>query len=641
MTQKKHIFISHAGADVKVKNQDGKEILHPALSRLINSIDANIFLSSDPKRGLGSADKLLPAIQEHVKQADVCLVFVTDNFLRSHYCIYELCLIQALNKKEVHFFYANEAVRQSMPEGLGDNASLFHYLSAGTDEIIKHIFAKRSQLSVLLKKVLPEFEAFLQYMAGNDSAFSLTPCSKPYIGQTGKEREAINGYLESIGIRRMAASNIYSKKELAAHVNNAHDVYCVSTTGAGLLKSLKEDILPKALLKEGFVFHMLIPPRDSQFCNDVAKAECSLFQDNEIINIQNKKRIYNEYEASIQYLNEAYLKAQMLSNGEVKGKILIHNSLTLLRQTILITEESDTIWGWLSATMPPLRSIDSPDILFECSTTGKKKQLGQVVLEHCRCLAEMAGEGYPVNGHTLVEDIEDANDMHLIDAAPYETYWLSLFENAMPADPEGLTLIEIAAQHPLTDGRTPNKEFAARLDEAIRIYRQLKAADNKRIVKLYVPGSQHCENEQCDTISLSEAGITYLRNQLTESEQRDILSDEETNIKYMKQHGVYNSMDECYVASCVFKDMLSTYNYKGGQLLCICSPNQVMRKTFIYLRYGIEAMCYSAPVPGKIMFHNPVKEYFISLRNIIYNCSDWQNVTNEQYQLSRSTRKPK
>ena len=91
----------------------------------------------------------------------------------------------------------------------------------------------------------------------------------------------------------------------------------------------------------------------------------------------------------------------------------------------------------------------------------------------------------------------------------------------------------------------------------------------------------------------------------------------------------------------IYKELLSVYKCKEGQIICVCSPNQVMRKTFIYLRYGIEVMCHSVPIPGKMMYHNPVWEYFGSLYKAVYSNNDWQNPENDQFIESRKSRSPR
>ena len=661
---RKQIFFSHSGPDVLLKEQEVNR-LQPDLNKFVEGIEsrAEVFISSDPKRGLGSGDDLLLEIKKHLGKSDMFLVFITDNFLRSPYCIYELYLIKSFYRgKEVHYFYANETIENKM-RVLGDSEKVYHVLSKGVGDIINSILAKKSLLCTLLKdeKTQRNFAAFLKFMAGEDPKYPHTPCIKPYIGQSAEERKDINGYVERVGIKRIASSGLYTKEELKNRMVNSDEVFCVATTGASLLKILKEDILPQALRNEKFVFHMILPARDSDFCNEVAEVECK--KCGNVVVDQNKRRIFNEYEATIQYLNEAYLLAveQNQDKNKALGKILLHNSHTLLRQTILLTKSADTIWGWLSITMPPSRTVANTGILFECKNTSKdgeekgkemidgedkdkNETFGMAVLNHCKSFLEYEKEGYEINGYTEVQDIESAmenrNELRLKDVSINMAYWRSLYHEAQAANPAGPTLIEIAAQHPLENGITPGIEFTARLDEAVRIYRQLKMENNQQVVKMFVPGSIHCENGRCDTIELSQAGIEYLKNKLSEIEFGDVLSNDETNKKYMGEDGVYNLEDECYVATQVYYNICKITRCESGQIICVCSPNQVMRKTFVYLKYGIEVMCHSVPVPGKKMYHNPIDEYFYSLRRIVYQADDWQDKDNDVFQQSRKKRRP-
>lgn len=67
------------------------------------------------------------------------------------------------------------------------------------------------------------------------------------------------------------------------------------------------------------------------------------------------------------------------------------------------------------------------------------------------------------------------------------------------------------------------------------------------------------------------------------------------------ERGVYNSMDECYVAGCLFKDM------KFAKLICVCSPAQMMRKMFSYISYDyypeIQTYCCDE------MYHDYIEEF--------------------------------
>ena len=84
--------------------------------------------------------------------------------------------------------------------------------------------------------------------------------------------------------------------------------------------------------------------------------------------------------------------------------------------------------------------------------------------------------------------------------------------------------------------------------------------------------------------------------------------------KYTDGRGVYNTEDECFVATQLFKDL------GFGKLVSICSPAQLMRKQFAYIKYGIITEMYS--VPYKYMFHNYVDEYFKEIPAFLENDID-------------------
>jgi len=156
---------------------------------------------------------------------------------------------------------------------------------------------------------------------------------------------------------------------------------------------------------------------------------------------------------------------------------------------------------------------------------------------------------------------------------------------------------------------------------------ELKAKGEK--VKIYVPGSIHMYEDIVDPVSLSTSGKTYLMEKGIVEE--DIYADE-MNKKYKEEDGVYNSSDECYVASKIF------FDNKFSSLLSVCSPSQVMRKTLYYLESGIYPMCYSVPVDG--MFHSPIEELLVALDNVLYHDHDGQNKEGEVFINSRKERKP-
>lgn len=170
-------------------------------------------------------------------------------------------------------------------------------------------------------------------------------------------------------------------------------------------------------------------------------------------------------------------------------------------------------------------------------------------------------------------------------------------------------LIEVAAQHPLVDKKYPNTEFTKRLATAAEKYIIWTHQGYK--VAIYVPGSKHVHNGVEDAISLSEAGTKYLLDYGINKD--DIYGDAE-NKKYTDGRGVYNTEDECFVATQLFKDL------GFGKLVSICSPAQLMRKQFAYIKYGIITEMYS--VPYKYMFHNYVDEYFKEIPAFLENDID-------------------
>lgn len=143
-------------------------------------------------------------------------------------------------------------------------------------------------------------------------------------------------------------------------------------------------------------------------------------------------------------------------------------------------------------------------------------------------------------------------------------------------------LIEVAAQHPLKEGKFPGEEYAKRLDIAC----ELMGKD----VYIYLPGSLHVPDE----ISLSEAGKEYLLKKGVPEDKITTTDDE-----------VYNSTDECKVASRILVEN------EFAELICICSPAQLMRKALSYISFGVYPSFKIASCDE--LFHSYVEE---ATRNI-------------------------
>lgn len=187
-------------------------------------------------------------------------------------------------------------------------------------------------------------------------------------------------------------------------------------------------------------------------------------------------------------------------------------------------------------------------------------------------------------------------------------------------------LIEVAAQHPLIDGVYPNPEFSVRLDAAIKRYELER--ENRETVKIYVPGSRHMQNGIADRISLSAAGCNYLE---THGVDPADLYGKDANSKYKGDDGVYNSSDECYVATRLFRDL------GFGRLASYCSPAQLMRKALSYIQFGVLPDMYS--VPCEDMFHDYIDEIFIHIPVFLGDGTGLQ-VNSDEAKRLREIRKP-
>lgn len=161
-------------------------------------------------------------------------------------------------------------------------------------------------------------------------------------------------------------------------------------------------------------------------------------------------------------------------------------------------------------------------------------------------------------------------------------------------------LVEVAAQHPLKEGKFPGEEYAKRLD----ISCELMGED----VYIYLPGSLHVPDET----SLSEAGKEYLLKKGVPEDRLIITEDE-----------VYNSTDECEVASRILVEN------EFAELICICSPAQLMRKALSYISFRI-ASCDE-------LFHSYVEE---AMRNIPILLNGEEELKREKERLCEE-RKPK
>lgn len=607
-SKRKLVFISHASVDNK-----GNYKVAEQLATILEANNYEVFCSSVPKKGISFGKRLFKTINAKIDNCNFFIAIITDNYLRSTYCLYELSIAR----------YKGLTIIPIISNGLVERkcASLLD------NEIVKLVLSSEKDGNrVHVKQLLETLELGNQSEEAINNLLSkislIGSMGKPFIGMTKDEYDCVFAYCEKEGITKLTNGYVYNPQVMRQRIKTAQNVYLVSTTGAALLKSI-EDVFIDALMA-GVEINIIIPDRDSDFCNDVARAESLRDNFTEVITNQNRNRIESEFEAVHQYLNEVYCRAKSGGNPP-KGKIRCYNSKTLLRQTIFLTVSKDnTAWGWITMTLPPIRTSDSPSIVI--SDNNANEGIVKYIIDHCKCLmylAESEHEFREINGRTNALPFRGTKD------CTNEAYWRekeSFAKRYMQERSKRVgILIEVAAQHPLVDGIHPNEEFARRLDFAVNLFRTI----NNKETKIFVPGSRHVFCGVADDISLSQAGKDYL---IARGIPENAILSEEMIIKYKGSDGVYNSADECFVASKIFKE--GDY----GTLYCICSPNQIMRKTFYYIDFGVIPLCYG--VPSSNMYHEVVSEYFDSLRNAVYDDHNCQNVDSEVFINSRRERKP-
>ena len=177
----------------------------------------------------------------------------------------------------------------------------------------------------------------------------------------------------------------------------------------------------------------------------------------------------------------------------------------------------------------------------------------------------------------------------------------------------------MAAQHPLNTDGTPGVEFQNRLDWALKLCEDLQ--QKGKTVFFYIPGSIHVHNGKQDICSLSDSGKSYL---IGKGIDEKYIFGEDANRKYIKD-GVYNSADECYVASMLYKD------YAFGRLYCVCSSAQLMRKKMVYISLEVLPLFYTADVDEP--FHNDIWEVFQSVPEVLRGEKDIAIKTREGRKL--------
>ncbi len=589
------IFFSHCSED------------RAAVSDMVELIGGTkkgvkLFYSSDPDTGVDAGEDLIARINREVNGCNLFVPVITENYVRSIYCTYELSLAVFL-KKNIVPVASSAAVYEKLVSIIGRQLL---YIDASAKDGAR-IFANKFQI----KDDMQRIEEALGRLAGQVRS------TRPYIGMSREEYSKVLEYCDEQGIKRLQCTTMPSE-EIKRKISQAKEIIIVSTTGEGLLKMLSAEALSNALAEKCDI-KIVLPNQYSAFCRDVAEIESPNATE------VNLTRLANEFNNVISYLNETVIKAKEKTQNI--GTVTVYCAYTLLRQTVTLAKSEKSTWCWVTMTMPPKRTVDgTPSMEVECDNDSYGL-LMNVISTYCNEIVNVAVRRKAVkeiNGSTAAEPF-------LLEERHALTYWREKYKKAQErmqnaAQQGDGVLIEVAAQHPLSKGKYPGAEFTARLDLAVELYNKFKAQNQK--VWLYVPGSRHKFGGVADEVSLSKAGDDYLAQKGVSPQH--ILGDSASE-RYKGSDGVYNSADECFVAEKLFGEL------KAATLVCVCSPFQSHRKILHYIEFGAIPMCYCVSADG--MFHDIISEVFNSVPNVLYRDHSYQDKNGEAFINSRKERK--
>ncbi len=614
-------FISHCSDDLESIVGPLEELL----SYHFDNRKYKFFCSSTSNNVLNPGESV-SNLKNRLKKSVCMIAVVTDSYLRSPISLTEFSamwfsrnndsVIPIAYSKEGQNYLKQEFISNIVYLDATDNAFARRNAELFIKALRKNGFHSRNEQNL--------FDSLVDFFSKHKQVVP----SRPYIG-SGKTYENINRYCESRGIKRFTNGAV-EVEVITKKLADKTDLYFVMTTGSGFIETYSKEFLPERLAV-GTNIYMIIPNRKSDFCRDLALIESLENAD------KNLDRLTDEFDKVVKRLKFIILEAEAIakSKSTKRGHVYLCSAYTLLRQTIGLGKNNEgKCWGWMTTTIPPVRAIGkTPTIIFEGSLS-KNCFLGKSIFEHINRLIEVSRSRNGIIELDSKSDFKGFDRDEVLDLGEridIENSWEKKYTEALGLSKDrkelcDRVLIEIAAQHPLS-GDKPGEEFKARLDYGYHLYQSLLSLG--KVVDIYVPGSIHQENGIVDSISLSKAGCNYLASKGVPEQH---LYGEEENERFMGDYGVYNSCDECYVASMIFKQ--KAY----GILHCVCSPNQVLRKQLFYLNFQIIPVIHT--VTSNNMYHHFTSELFHSIPKVIYQYPNWSLPECPIFHSSRNDRMP-
>lgn len=430
----------------------------------------------------------------------------------------------------------------------------------------------------------------------------------------------------AVGIKNISLDGFLSREKLKCWLDEAKQLKLCYTTGRAFVVT-NDDLLAEYVSNGGSIQILCCKPH-SEALNDVERIEEFVYGD--------RATIHEEFFTVYRELKNIYNRAKQLNKGKdgvALGKIEIGFLSTLLRSSFLIVENDKNKSGWFTITLPPAKSRET--VSFEI-VSGEEQDRTNNLIDRSIIYFEYVWEN-ALSRNDVIDICGDEINIYEPKGQSKNDYWLEKEKtakgNIRKRKRNNSILIEVAAQHPLIDGLYPNEEFVARLDCAIKLFKE-KTAEGYN-VDIYVPGSVHLDFDGvADYCSLSEAGCKYLEDK---GIPKTNLLGNEMNNKYDAERchkGVYNTADECYVASRRFFEESDVY----ALLYSICSPNQLMRKMLFYIEFGIYPRVITVPTDN--MFHNFFNELFCSVPHIVNEDHSYQGQNSKEARRTRKERFP-
>ncbi len=627
--KEKKIFISHCTTDVKIC-----EAIKETKDEIFGDESDVIFTYGEG--GIPAGEKREEYIRKELRESDCMIVIMTDAYLRSSLCLVELSVFWYEQKPIFLIAYNGKEGRDYFEKLVGASIICVDGTRSDAPKTLVTELTKKDGMFCIPKERAELAKAWMEVGQDNPDGESKAPKGskknktypgRAYIGAE-KKYESWMRFCNLNGVERMVTGTA-DPKHMKENLSGKDEIYVVGTTNKGFVDANIRFLSEQ--LATGTDIFVMCGDATSDFMYDVASVELHPQKGETIEDWMERVKVdearlrseINGVRANLQRVRKDAEEISRETDTKM-GELYIGNAFTLIRQTMIVgvDKSEHKLWCWFNTTMPPLRASETlgMEVIgdYEASASIASQVFKHV--EELKKVADYRGNLYNITrgeGHKIIGEITD----------PDRRKWSTSIDKAIQFREERQNngvkkaLIEVAAQHPLKNGKTPGRAFAERLDMGVDLYERL--VERGYEVKIYVPGSLHLG----DQVALCDAGKKYLTGK-KHIKASDIFADD-MNKKYKGEAGTYNSADECYVTAQIFKD--GDYS----ELFVVCSANQIARKKLFYYSNGVAPKIYSVPDDD---FHNDMREFFDAIPNILYVDNDWQRPDSEFFIRSRLER---